>query len=125
MAIGKDTGKGLVTIDYGASDPLNPWPVKKVLFHNFNFDGDELKPEHKEQADIRLVPQMLKDKQVIRISGIRQPQGRRRIQSRSVPPPRHFDAELSEAKGRIRKANALGRIEVEGRRHVGFEVRRR
>jgi OmpA family len=75
MAKGKDTGKGLVSVDYGTKDPLNRWPIKTILFHNFNFDGDELKPEHITEIEKRLIPQILEKKQVIRISGYASKQG--------------------------------------------------
>jgi hypothetical protein len=69
MAVGKDTGPGKIAFDGLGLDPLNPFPVKSYLFHNFNFDGDELKDEHVKAIEIHLLPRLLKTKQVIRISG--------------------------------------------------------
>ena len=69
MATGKETGKGLVTIDYGTADQLNLCHIKTILFHNFNFDGDELKEEHKQAIKNRLVRQIIEKRQVVRITG--------------------------------------------------------
>ncbi len=62
MAKGKDTGPGKVKVDFGDADPLNPWPNFTMELHNFNFDGDELKTEHKEALDKRLVPKLIADR---------------------------------------------------------------
>jgi hypothetical protein len=75
MASGKNTGNGLVTVDFDTALPLNPLPVKTILFHNFNFDGDELKEEHKEEIKKRIVPQMIHDRRAIRIIGHASRQG--------------------------------------------------
>jgi hypothetical protein len=74
VAKGRDTGKGLVTVDFDAATPP-PLRVKTILFHNFNFDGDELKEEHKEEIKKRIVPQMLQDRRPIRIIGHASRQG--------------------------------------------------
>jgi hypothetical protein len=68
VASGRDTGKGLVTVDFGATVPPL-LRVKTILFHNFNFDGDELKEEHKQEIKKRIVPQIIQDRQSIRIIG--------------------------------------------------------
>src|SRR5262245_4010623 len=66
----RETGKGLVSIHFGMPGPHDPYPpVKTILFHNFNFDGDELKEEHKEEIKKRLVRQIIDKRQVVRISG--------------------------------------------------------
>lgn len=56
MATGKDTGPGRVTIHLGDIDEPFPGPFDHVLLHNFNFDGDELKPEHVDFLNRVFVP---------------------------------------------------------------------
>ncbi len=75
MAKGKETGKGLVTVNDGKQDPLNPFPVKSILLHNFNFDGDEVKQEHKDELDKRVVKQIIEKRQVVKITGHASKQG--------------------------------------------------
>ncbi|MBL8817493.1 MAG: OmpA family protein [Planctomyces sp.] len=75
MAKGKETGKGLVTVDDDSQSLTTPFPVKTILFHNFNFDGDELKSEHKQELDKRVVKQIIEKRQVVRITGHASKQG--------------------------------------------------
>jgi hypothetical protein len=56
MATGKYTGPGEISVHY--ADSYAPWSnsFDHVILYNFNFDGDELKPEHVEFLNRELIP---------------------------------------------------------------------